>query len=74
MLREMGATMAEVVDTGEKRDGRGRRTILRGQRLELMDAYRANNVLDRAVPINHAGLFDFRGIGPAAVLCAAARA
>lgn len=40
----MGAITAEVVDTGEKRDGRGRRVIPRGQRLALMEAFRASGV------------------------------
>jgi len=40
----MGAITAEVVDTGEKRDGRGRRVIPRGQRLALIEAFRASGV------------------------------
>ncbi len=40
----MGAITAEVVDTGEKRDGRGRRAIPRAQRLALIDAYRASGM------------------------------
>lgn len=40
----MGAITAEVVDTGEKRDGRGRRVIPRAQRLALMEAYRASGM------------------------------
>lgn len=44
MLPRMGAITAEVVDTGEKRDGRGRRVIPRAQRLALIDAYRASGM------------------------------
>ena len=40
----MGAITAEVVDTGEKRDGRGRRVIPRAQRLVLIDAFRASGM------------------------------
>ncbi len=40
----MGAITAEVVDTGEKRDGRGRRAIPRAQRMALVDAYRASGM------------------------------
>lgn len=40
----MGAITAELVDTGEKRDGRGRRVIARAQRLALMEAYRASGM------------------------------
>ena len=40
----MGAITAEVVDTGEKRDGRGRRVIARTQRLALVDAFRASGM------------------------------
>ncbi len=40
----MGAITAEVVDTGEKRDGRGRRVIPRAQRLALIDTYRASGM------------------------------
>lgn len=40
----MGAITAEVVDTGEKRDGRGRRVIARAQRLALMEAYRVSGM------------------------------
>ena len=38
----MGAITAEVVDTGEKRDGRGRRMMPRAQRLALIETYRAS--------------------------------
>ncbi len=40
----MGAIIAEVVDTGEKRDGRGRRMIPRAHRLALVEAYRASGL------------------------------
>ena len=40
----MGVITAEVVDTGEKRDGRGRRAIPRAQRMELVDAFRASGM------------------------------
>ncbi len=40
----MGAITAEVVETGEKRDGRGRRAIPRAQRMALIDAYRASGM------------------------------
>lgn len=44
MLRLMGAITTEVVDTGEMRDGRGRRTIPRARRLALIEAYRASGL------------------------------
>ena len=40
--RGMGAITAEVVDTGEKRDVRGRRVMPQAQRLALIEAYRAS--------------------------------
>lgn len=40
----MGAITAEVVDTGEKRDGRGRLVMPRAQRLALIVAYRASGM------------------------------
>lgn len=40
----MGAITAEVVETGERRDGRGRRVFPRAQRLALIEAYRASGV------------------------------
>ncbi|SRR6266568_875500 len=40
----MGAINTEVVDTGEKRDVRGRRVKPRAQRLELIEAYRASGL------------------------------
>lgn len=40
----MGAITTEVVDTGEKRDGRGRRGTPRARRLELVEAYRASGM------------------------------
>jgi hypothetical protein len=40
----MGAITAEVVDTGEKRDGRGRRVLPRSQRLALIEAFRASGM------------------------------
>lgn len=40
----MGVITAEVVDTGERRDGRGRRVIPQGQRLALIEAYRASGM------------------------------
>ena len=40
----MGAITAEVVDTGEKRDGRGRRVIAHAQRVELIASYRASGM------------------------------
>jgi transposase-like protein len=36
----MGAITAEVVETGEKRDTRGRRVTPAGRRAELVEAYR----------------------------------
>lgn len=44
MLPGMGAITTEVVDTGERRDGRGRRAIPRARRLELVEAYRASGM------------------------------
>ncbi len=38
----MGAITAEVLDTGEMRDGRGRRVIARAQRLALIEAFRGD--------------------------------
>ena len=38
----MGAITAEVVETGEKHDGRGRRVVPRGRRLELIQAFRVS--------------------------------
>ena len=40
----MGAITAEVVDTGDRRDGRGRRTMARAHRLAMIDAYRASGL------------------------------
>ena len=40
----MGAITAEVIDTGEMRDGRGRRVIPRAQRLALIEAFRASGM------------------------------
>jgi hypothetical protein len=40
----MGTIAAEVVDTGEKRDGRGRRVLPPGQRMELIEAYRGSGL------------------------------
>jgi transposase-like protein len=40
----MGAITAEVVDTGEKRDARGRRVTPAEQRLQMVQAYRASGV------------------------------
>lgn len=40
----MGAIIAEVVETGEKRDGRGRRMMARTERLGLIEAYRASGL------------------------------
>jgi hypothetical protein len=40
----MGAIAAEIVDTGEKRDGRGRRVVARAQRLGLIEAYQASGL------------------------------
>jgi transposase-like protein len=44
----MGAIIAEVVDTGEKRDGRGRRITPRARRAELVRAYRASGLTQAA--------------------------
>jgi transposase-like protein len=44
----MGAIIAEVVDTGEKRDGRGRRITPRERRAELVRAYRASGLTQAA--------------------------
>ena len=40
----MGTITAEVVDTGEKRDGRGRRVMARAQRMALIETYRASGM------------------------------
>jgi len=40
----MGAITAEIVDTGEKRDGRGRRVVPRARRLGIIEAYRASGL------------------------------
>ena len=40
----MGAITAEVVDTGEKRDARGRRVTPGERRLQLVQAYRASGM------------------------------
>jgi transposase-like protein len=40
----MGAITTEVVDTGERRDGRGRRVIPRAQRVALIEAYRSSGM------------------------------
>lgn len=40
----MGSVTAEVVDTGERRDERGRRVVPRAQRLALMAAFRASGM------------------------------
>lgn len=40
----MGAITAEVVDTGEKRDARGRRVTPAEGRLQMVQAYRASGV------------------------------
>jgi transposase-like protein len=40
----MGAITAELVDTGEKRDTRGRRVTPAERRLQLVAAYRASGV------------------------------
>lgn len=44
----MGANLAELIDTGEKRDGRGRRLITAPQREELLRAYAASGLTQRA--------------------------
>lgn len=40
----MGAITAEVVDTGEKRDARGRRVTPSERRLQVVDAFRASGL------------------------------
>lgn len=40
----MGTIIAEVVDTGEKRDGRGRRVFPRARRRALLEAYGASGL------------------------------
>lgn len=40
----MGTITAEVVDTGEQRDRRGRRVLPRERRLKLMEACRASGL------------------------------
>ncbi len=40
----MKTITAEMVDTGEKRDGRGRRVLPRAQRLALIEAFRASGM------------------------------
>jgi transposase-like protein len=40
----MGAITAELVDTGEKRDGRGRRMMARTHRMALIESYRASGL------------------------------
>lgn len=44
----MGANLAELVDTGEKRDERGRRIYAVKQREELLAAYAKSGVTQRA--------------------------
>lgn len=44
MLLDMGAIAAEVVDTGEKHDSRGRRIVAATQRRRLMEAFRSSGV------------------------------
>jgi hypothetical protein len=38
----MGAVLTEVIDTGEKRDGRGRRLAAAVQRQDLVAAFERN--------------------------------
>ena len=40
----MGAITAEVVDTGEKRDARGRRVTPAERRLQIVHAFRASGM------------------------------
>lgn len=40
----MGAITAEIVDMGEKRDGRGYRVVARAHRLALVEAYQASGL------------------------------
>jgi transposase-like protein len=40
----MGTIVAEVIDTGEKRDGRGRRITAARRRTELVKAYHASGM------------------------------
>ena len=40
----MGAITAEIVDTGDKHDTRGRRVVPRPQRLAMVEAYRASGL------------------------------
>ena len=44
----MGANLAELVDTGEKRDDRGRRIVAAKQREELVEAYKKSGLTQRA--------------------------
>jgi hypothetical protein len=44
----MGANLAELVDTGEKRDGRGRRIVAVKEREALLGAYRKSGLTQRA--------------------------
>lgn len=40
----MGAITAEIVDTGEKRDARGRRRVPAAQRAQMVEAYRTSGL------------------------------
>jgi transposase-like protein len=44
----MGALVAEVIDTGEKRDGRGRRIAAAQQRRELLAVYERSELTQKA--------------------------
>jgi hypothetical protein len=72
----MGAITAEVVDTGEKRDGRGRRVLPRSQRLALIEAFRASGMSmaafarrEGSIQRGHAVPFTLRGYDPKGSCC-----
>ena len=44
----MGAAHTELIETGDKRDGRGRRLVTRERRAELVAAYRESGLTQAA--------------------------
>jgi transposase-like protein len=44
----MGTNQAELIDTGEKRGGRGRRLVTAQQRMELVEAYQRSGLTQAA--------------------------
>jgi hypothetical protein len=61
----MGAITAEVVDTGEKRDARGRRVTPMERRSQMVQAYRSERSDDGRIRAARADqVRDVRGLGP----------